>query len=60
MPNEQCLRQILRILRVLEPFELPDHEIWQLIVEWLSEVISLLEADLNQESSSEEEQEIEQ
>ena len=59
MPSEQCLRQLVRILRILEQYNQPDAQIWQEILEWLSEVISLLEVDLNgEESSSEEEQEM--
>ena len=59
MPSEQCLRVLVRILRILEQFDRPDAHIWQEVLECLNEVISLLEADLNvEESSSEEEQEM--
>ena len=61
MPSEQCLRQLVRILRILEHYRQPDAQIWQEVLEWLTDVISLLEEDLNgyytEESSSEEEQE---
>ena len=59
MPSEQCLCLLVRILRILEQYDRPDAHIWQEVLEWLSEVISLLEADLNiEESSLEEEQEM--
>ena len=61
MPSEQCIHQLCRILTILEQYSQPDAQIWQEILQWLNEVISLLESELNgddtEKSSSEEEQE---
>ena len=54
MLNEQCLRDLIRILEILEVFELPDHEIWEFIIVCLNGVINGLEADLNAEEDEQE------
>ena len=59
MPNEQCLRILVRILRILENFDRPDHQIWNEVLQCLNEVINFLNDELYvEESSSEEEQEM--
>ena len=62
MPSVQCIRQVIAILRILEHYGLPDVHILQEILDLLTEVISLLQEELNgysdtEESSSEEEEE---
>ena len=57
MPNEQCLRIIIRILRILENFNRPDPVIWNELLEYLTEVITFINDDLEPEEEQEQEQE---
>ena len=60
MPNEQCLRIIMRILRILENIDRPDNVIWNELLDYLTEVINFMNDDLEPEEEDEEEQEQEQ
>ena len=59
MPNQECMRLIITIMAVLQHFRIPDVEIWQQVLQMLTEVIRMLQEELDgygpEESSSEEE-----